>query len=219
MLRGTVEHLRRYLLSSIGKKQLVAVSGLLLVGFLFTHLAGNLAMYGGQAKFDGYAEFLEHQPWLVPAELALAALFLLHVAWGLRVSWENLRARPERYAAAVALGGRTWGSATMKYTGLMTLVFLCVHIWTFKLGQPEGRSLFDWVLFHFRKPWYAGFYVLAMITLGLHLSHGVKSAFQTLGVNHPRYTPAIEAAGVLVAAALAAGFGSLPVWGFLRGAP
>lgn len=202
--------------SSIGKKQIVAATGLLLIGFLITHLAGNLLMLKGAQAFDGYAEYLERHPLLIPAEIGLAVLFLAHIVMGLRVSFENFRARPERYALSESAGGRTWGSATMKYTGLMTLVFLCVHLYTFKFGHPEHTSLWEWVVFNFRRPWYMGFYLLAMITLGLHLSHGVKSAFQTFGVNHPKFTPMIETAGLLLAVGLAAGFGMLPVWSFLR---
>lgn len=209
--------LRGMLASSIGKKQAVALSGLLLIGFLFSHLAGNLLMLKSREAFDGYAEFLEHHPLLIPAEIILALIFLSHIVLGLKVSLDNRMARPEGYASQVSSGGRTLGSSTMKYTGLMTLVFLCVHIWTFKLGHPEGSSLWEWVVYNFQTPWYMGFYLLAIIFLGVHLSHGVKSAFQTFGFNHPVYTPWIDRAGVALAVLLAAGFGVLPLWGFLRG--
>lgn len=208
--------LARVLNSSIGKKQLVAVTGLLLVGFLFTHLAGNLLMLKSAEAFNDYSAYLLSHPLILAAEIGLAGLFLAHVVWGLRVSWENRRARPVRYELHAAAGGRTWGSATMKYTGLFTLVFLLIHVYTFRLSHPEDMELFDWVIYNFQKPWYMGFYVLAMLFLGLHLSHGFKSAFHTLGVNHPKYTPWINAAGVAIAALLTAGFGMLPVWGFLR---
>jgi succinate dehydrogenase / fumarate reductase, cytochrome b subunit len=210
-----MSRLRRLLSTSIGKKQLVALTGLLLCGFLVTHLAGNLVMLKSSEEFEHYAEFLAKHPLLIPAEIMLAALFLAHIAWGLKVSWENRNARPERYDGYRSLGGRSLGSSTMKYTGLMTLVFLLVHVTTFKLQFP-GDSLFAWIMEWFQKPLYAGFYVLAMLFLGVHLSHGVQSAFQTFGVNHPKYTPAIRATSVLFAVMMAAGFGILPIWGYMK---
>lgn len=205
--------------TSIAKKQFVALTGLALVGFLCTHLAGNFLMFKGKGAFDGYAEFLEHHPLIIPAEIGLAAFFLAHIVWGLWVTLENVRARPQRYEADAGTEDRSWGARTMRYTGSMTLIFLAVHITTFKfMGPEEGEgSLWEWVMFNFRHPLYMGFYVLAMVALGTHLGHGIKSAFQTLGLSHPRYTPVIEKAGFALALALAAGFGSLPVWAFVRG--
>ncbi|MEK9144389.1 MAG: succinate dehydrogenase cytochrome b subunit [Elusimicrobiota bacterium] len=207
-----------YLSSSIGKKQLVALSGLLLCGFLAAHLAGNLLLLKGMDAFNHYAELLTENPLLPVAEVALAALFLLHIALGLFVSWRNYNARPEAYETRVSAGGRTPGSATMKYTGLFTLVFLIVHVWTFRFGEDEGPGgLFGLVMEWFQNGMYAGFYVLAMTFLGLHLSHGFQSAFQTLGVNHPRYTPLIKAAGIFFALACSLGLGVLPLWSHFIG--
>ncbi|HVE14383.1 MAG TPA: succinate dehydrogenase cytochrome b subunit [Elusimicrobiota bacterium] len=204
--------------TSIGKKQVVAVTGLLLCGFLVSHLAGNLLMLKSGQAFDHYAEFLEEHPLLIPAELGLAFVFLAHIFVGLRLAWQNRAARPERYEVTACAGGRTPGSSTMKYTGLFTLVFLMAHIYTFKIQHPEDTSLFAWVMGWFHYLSYTAFYVLAMLSLGLHLSHGVWSSFQTLGVNNPRYSPYIRFGGVAFAALMAVGFGMLPVWAhFLRG--
>ncbi|MFH1726316.1 MAG: succinate dehydrogenase cytochrome b subunit [Elusimicrobiota bacterium] len=209
--------LKLFLGSSIGKKQLVALTGLMLIGFLMAHLSGNLLMLKAPELFDEYAEFLTHHPLLIPAEIALAAIFLGHIILGLTVTVENFLARPERYAVNASAGGRTLGSSTMAYTGLLTLVFLGIHVFTLKLQLPEGASLFAWVIEHFRIPVYMGFYVLAMVSLGVHLSHGVRSALQTFGVDHPTYTPVIEKVTLAFAVVLAAGFGALPLWGFFRG--
>lgn len=205
--------------TSIAKKQVVALTGLALVGFLLTHLAGNLLMIKSKDAFDTYAAFLAGHPLIIPAEIGLAAFFLAHIVWGLRVTWENVRARPSRYDVDGSTEHRSWGAKTMRYTGSMTLIFLVVHIVTFKFWGPkpgEG-SLWEWVVFNFQHPVYMGFYLLAMVALGTHMGHGIKSAFQTLGLSHPRYTPLIEKAGFALALALAAGFGSLPVWAFVRG--
>lgn len=215
-----MRYCERFRRTSIAKKQVVALTGLALVGFLFTHLAGNLQMLKGAKAFDGYAAFLESQgPLLWVAEAGLAAVFLIHIVWGLMVTLENVRARPVPYEVAVSAGGRTPGSASMRYSGAITLVFLVVHVITFKLMGPEPGegSLYSWVMFNFKHPAYMGFYVGAMLFLLLHMSHGIQSAFQTLGVSHPRYTPWIRAGGVAVALLLAGGFGMFPVWAFLRG--
>ena len=203
--------------SSIGRKQVVALSGLLLIGFLASHLAGNMLIYLGAEKFDHYAQFLAAHPLLIPAEIGLAALFLVHIAWGLRVSLMNRAARGRAYEVNESEGGRTLGSATMKYTGLMTLIFLGVHITTFKFQHEAGTSMWGHVMDWFKVAPYAGFYLVAMVLLGLHLSHGIKSAFQTFGLTHPRYTPCIEAVGLVLAIAFGVGFGLLPVFGLTRG--
>ena len=203
--------------SSIGRKQVVALSGLLLIGFLASHLTGNLLIYLGAEKFDSYAAFLSNHPLLIPAEIGLAALFLVHIGWGLRVSIQNRFARGRDYEMNENEGGRTIGSSTMKYTGLMTLIFLGVHIFTFKIQHASGTSVWEHVIDWFHVAPYTAFYLIAMVSLGLHLSHGIKSAFQTFGFNHPRYTPCIEGVGLVLAIAFAVGFGLLPVFGFTRG--
>lgn len=199
--------------SSIGKKVLVALAGLLLCGFLVTHLAGNLFLLAGSDAFNHYAELLEKNPLLIPAELALLGLFLIHIVLALTVTWQNKQARPVAYEESASKGGRTPGSRTMAISGTLLLAFLIVHIKTFKYGdKPTG--LYDLVMSSFADPLYTGFYVLAMAALGLHLSHGFQSGFQTLGVNHPRYTPLIKGAGLLFAAVISAGFAFLPIWAY-----
>jgi succinate dehydrogenase / fumarate reductase cytochrome b subunit len=122
----------------------------------------------------------------------------------------------------VSKGGRTWGSRTMTYTAFLLLAFLVIHVACFKYGWRSGfkdEELFQRVMGFFRNPWYAGFYVLALGGLGLHLSHGFESAFQTLGVNHPKYTPFIKACGLFFAVAVAGAFAAIPIWAcFLGGA-
>jgi succinate dehydrogenase / fumarate reductase cytochrome b subunit len=201
----------QFVQSSIGKKVMVALAGLLLCGFLITHLAGNLFLFAGADAFNHYAEVLEKSPLLLPAEFGLVALFLVHIALSLRARWENKQARPVDYALREGKGARTPGSRTMAYSGLLLLAFLVVHIKTFKFGD-QSDGLFALVMSSFGNKAYTGFYVLAMAAVGLHLSHGFQSAFQTLGVNHPKYTPLIKGAGLLFALAIAGGFAVLPIW-------
>jgi succinate dehydrogenase / fumarate reductase cytochrome b subunit len=206
--------------SSIGKKMLVASAGLLLCGFLVTHLAGNLLMFVGGEAFNRYAEALEHNPLLPAAEIGLVALFLLHIVLSARATLANRAARPVGYQVYKGKGARTPGSRTMALTGTLILAFIIIHVATFKFdvgglkGQISGQeeNLFAHVLGWFANPWYAAFYILAVGGVGLHLSHGVQSALQTFGVNHPRYTPLIKKAGLAFALLIFVGFASLPVY-------
>lgn len=203
-----------FLESSIGKKILVAAAGMLLCGFLVTHLLGNLLMFVGGDIFNRYAETLTSNPLLPLAEAGLVGLFLIHIVLSVRAVLANRAARPEGYQVYTSKGARTPGSATMALTGTVILAFVIIHVATFKyqLGGPKGIDLFAHVLGWFANPWYAIFYVLAMGAVGLHLSHGVQSAMQTFGLNHTRYTPLIRKAGLAFAFVIFAGFASLPVY-------
>lgn len=201
--------------SSIGKKILVALAGLLLTGFLVAHLAGNLLIYAGEGAFNQYAAAMEeNEALLAIAEIGLVALFLGHIVLSLWARRQSAQARPVGYAMQASKGGRTLPSRTMLLTGLLTLAFLVVHIRTFKFGAKTD-GLYRLVMGWFANPLYAGFYVLAMGGLSLHLSHGFQSACQTLGLNHPKYTPLIKKTGYGLALLLAAGFASLPIYGLM----
>ncbi len=209
----------QFLESSIGKKIMVAAAGLLLCGFLITHLLGNLLMFVGGEAFNHYAEALERNPLLPAAEVGLVGLFLLHIVLSVRATLANRAARPEGYQVYQGKGARTPGSRTMALTGTLILAFVILHVATFKydVGGLKGPDLFAHVLGWFANPWYAAFYVLAVGGVGLHLSHGVQSALQTFGVNHPRYTPLIRKAGYAFAGLIFLGFASLPVYfGFIK---
>lgn len=200
--------------SSIGKKIFVAGAGLLLCGFLVTHLAGNLFLLVGEEAFNHYAETLEKNPLLIPAEVVLASLFLGHIFLTLALKLQNRAARPVGYEVSADKGARTLGSKSMAATGLLVLAFLIIHIKSFKFGdKPNG--LFNLVMVSFSDWKYSLFYVLAMGGIAVHLSHGVKSAFQTLGINHPRYTPLIQLAGYGFAVLISLGFAALPIWAYL----
>lgn len=202
---------------------MVAAAGVLLCGFLVTHLAGNLLMFAGGEAFNRYAEALEHNPLLPLAEAGLAGLFLLHIVLSIKATLANRAARPEGYQIYKGKGARTPGSRTMAATGLLILAFVIVHVATFKydVGGFKGASgqegLFAHVVGWFANPWYSLFYVLAVGGVGLHLSHGVQSALQTFGVSHPRYTPALKKLGLGFAVLIFLGFASLPVYfGFIH---
>lgn len=199
--------------SSVGKKLLMAVTGLSFLGFLAGHLAGNLTVYAGADAFNAYAAKLQSLgPLLRVVEAVLIALFAVHVATGSLLFLQNLAARPNRYAVSRNPGGKTIGSATMPYTGLLILVFLVAHLINFTFVDKTGTTIFQIVTTAFQNPVYVGLYVLAMVVVALHVSHGFWSLFQTLGLNHPKYMPLISGAGIILSLVFGIGFGFLPIY-------
>ena len=210
-----------FLESSIGKKIMVALAGLLLCGFLVTHLLGNLLLFVGAGAFNHYATTLERNPLLPIAEVGLTALFLIHIALSIRARLADRAARPIGYQSYSGKGARTPGSRSMAISGSLVLLFLIVHLRSFRFAEKAVREsdMYQLVTSAFTSPLYAGFYIVALVGVGLHLSHGFQSAFQTLGINHPRYTPVIRKLGLAFAILVALGFASMPIYfGFLGGA-
>ena len=206
--------LYKFFRTSIGKKQLMAATGLALVVFLVLHLGGNLLIFLGPEAFNGYAQSLEKNPLLIPAEIALLVLFLAHVILALVVTVENRRARPARYATKAREGGKTIASATMLPSGLIVLVFIVLHLINFKFASREGTTLYHIVLDKFHSLPYVFWYVAAMIVLAFHVGHGFQSAFRTLGIAHPKYTPALVWISKALAVAFAAGYSAIPIWAY-----
>ncbi|MFP4477602.1 MAG: succinate dehydrogenase cytochrome b subunit [Desulfatibacillaceae bacterium] len=197
--------------SSVGKKLLMALTGLGFCGFLVSHLAGNLTVYWGFDAFNSYAEHLHSlEPLVRMAEFGLATFAVIHVLTGLTLFYQNWTSRPNRYEVNRWGGGRTIFSATMPYTGLLILVFVGVHLATFKFADPN-MTVSEVARHVFGNPAYVLFYVVSMVIVAFHVTHGFWSAFQTLGLNHPKYMPAIEKLSLLFGLIVALGYGSLPV--------
>lgn len=204
------------LTSSIGKKLLMAVTGFGFILFLSAHLAGNLTLYGGRESFNAYAENLHALGVvLLFAELGLLLFALIHVVTGLTLFVQNFRARPERYQVNKRAGGRTLGSATMPYTGILLLIFVIFHLINFSFADQSQTTIYDIVANAFSNPLYVILYVVAMIVVAIHVSHGFWSAFQTVGANHPKYMPAIRTISILFALLVGFGFGLLPIFMFV----
>jgi succinate dehydrogenase / fumarate reductase cytochrome b subunit len=199
--------------AAIGKKLLMAVTGLAFCGFLVVHLVGNLTLYGGKDLFNSYAEHLHSLgPLVTVFEMGLLALAIVHVATGLTLFFQNRRARPVRYRVNKTAGGRTIGSATMPYTGILLLAFVTLHLITFRFVDMTERTVFEVVSSAFAQPWYVAVYVVAMIVAAIHVSHGFWSAFQTVGASHPKYMPIIRSVGLLFSLLVGIGFGAIPIY-------
>jgi succinate dehydrogenase / fumarate reductase cytochrome b subunit len=214
--------------SSIGSKFVIALTGLLLVGFLVTHLAGNLLFIAGPDAFNQYSHSLTSNPLIYAAEVGLILIFVLHIIKTVALFAGSYAARPSRYAK------RTWArakndrsrksvaSTTMILTGTITLLFVVTHLLTFKYGAyyetPEGiRDLYRLQQEVFSSAGYVAFYVVAMSVIIYHLWHGVSSTAQSLGINSPTWTPRIVLAGRVFAVLLGLGFAILPIYTFAAG--
>jgi succinate dehydrogenase / fumarate reductase cytochrome b subunit len=213
--------LGRFLSSSLGRKYVMAATGLLLVLFLIAHLAGNLTLFIGNGTFNAYAHALESNPLLPLLEAGLAALFLVHIALAIVLIVQNRAARRDKYRSELGKGGRSLASATMTITGPIVLVFLLIHLYDFRISKmfvAEGYDLAVAVRERLASPLGATIYIFSMLALGTHLWHGFQSAFQTLGVGHPRWRQVILWVGRGLAVVLCLGFVSFPFWFFvLRG--
>jgi succinate dehydrogenase / fumarate reductase cytochrome b subunit len=202
-----------FLGSSIGKKQLMALTGFCFLGFITAHLAGNLSIFAGPRALDAYADKLKALgPLVLVMEVGLLGLACVHVGMGLWLFYKNFTARPQRYAVSASAGGKTLSSRTMPYTGLLILTFVVLHLLNFRFADLTVMGLGEISTRIFGNPVYSGLYVVMMVVLGFHVRHGFWSAFQTVGMNHPKYMPAIEKFAVIFAIVVACGFGSLPIF-------
>lgn len=199
--------------SSIGKKQVMAATGLAFCLFVFVHLLGNLAVFSGKESFLAYVDRLHSFGSLVTlAELGLVAFALLHIGVGLLLFVQNLKARPVRYAVKRRAGGRTLGSITAPYTGVLILGFLVVHLLKFRFVDKTSTNDFLILSDTFSQIGYVLFYVIGVAVVAVHVSHGFWSGFQTIGLNHPKYMGMIQRFGILFSVALGVGFASIPVY-------
>lgn len=214
--------LKRAVDSSIGKKLVMGLTGFLLIGFCIVHLSGNFLLYAGFDQYNIYAETLHSTFLLYYAEVALLLLFLGHVFYAFQTTLANRRSRNGAYAMKRSKQGRgSWTpSAIMFVSGAIVLGFVILHVAEFRfelrLKGFEGESPADRTLRILQDPISASVYFFGSLLLGYHLWHGFQSAFQTLGVNHPKYTPWIKKIGVVLAVVLALGFASFPVWAMLK---
>ena len=213
--------------SSIGTKILISLTGFCLILFLLLHLAGNVLVFFGPATFNGYSHALISNPLLIPVEILLAAIFLLHIYKTIRMWVRNRGARPVPYARkewADHTSRKSFSSTTMILSGAVILLFVVLHLETFKFGPnylvPNGhgvRDLYRLEMEIFSNPITVAFYALCMVLIGSHLWHGVSSAFQSLGADSPRWTRTFRIGGRLLAFVIAVGFIVIPIWVYFAG--
>ncbi len=207
--------------SSVGKKFVMGITGLLLCGFLVTHLAGNLLLYAGADAYNKYAHTLHSQPaLLLAAEVVLYALFVIHIYLAFHTTAENGAARGHGYAVRrskldAAPHTTSWPmhpEAWMFFSGAIVLLFLIVHVgqfaWEVWIPGPKREEPFIKAIHILKDKPTAVIYLVGVVILGIHLWHGFASAFQSLGITHPRYAALIKWIGVLFAIAMTVGFGS-----------
>jgi succinate dehydrogenase / fumarate reductase cytochrome b subunit len=219
-----VSWLNAALQSSVGRKFVMGLTGLFLCLFLVVHLAGNLLLYAGPEKYDEYAHKLHaNEEILVIAEVLLFGAFAAHILLAISLAFTNSAAREHDYAVKRSkVPGRTMNllgltpDSTMVITGLLVFLFLIVHLSDFKFEWAWGTELDG--LEPYAKAQYiladAGrvlIYLIGSVVLGVHVAHGFASAFQSLGFNHPKYTPTVKTVSKVFGLVVAVGFGSIPV--------
>lgn len=203
--------------SSIGGKVTMAVTGLMLFGFLIAHLAGNLLLLSGPEAINAYAKWLHDKGALLwVARGGLLAVFVLHVVTAIRLSRANKAARPVAYTKEATMQA-SFASRSMVFSGLSVLAFVVYHLlhFTFGVTNPEhharkaagyqGHDVYSMVTQSFASAPIAIAYAAFQLVLFLHLQHGCQSLAHTLGLSHGRYTPMIKTLSFLLAAAVAGG--------------
>jgi succinate dehydrogenase cytochrome b subunit len=208
--------------SSLGKKYVMAVSGLLLFLFVIVHMLGNLQVYIGPEQMNNYAALLKSKPALLWSfRIGLFVLAVLHISSALQLAAENRAARPERYAVGKPIA--TFASRTILVSGLILFAFIIYHLLQFTLGvtNPDYLQLKDPITGHhdvyrmtilgFSNPWVTLFYILSMGLLCLHLSHGVSSSFQSLGLRNKANVRGIQRFAQIAALLIFIGNCSIPI--------
>jgi succinate dehydrogenase / fumarate reductase cytochrome b subunit len=216
---------RRLFSSSVGTKLLIGVTGLALFAYLILHLAGNALIFAGPETFNEYSHALISNPLILPIEIGLLAIFLLHVYKAVTNYVANRAARPAGYAMKKYAGHtsrKSVASSTMIWSGLVIFFFIIVHVRQFKYGawyQTAGaspiRDLARTEFEVFSHPLWVAFYVVCTLLVGLHLRHGISSGFQSLGLDHPVYTRRLTIWGVVFAVIIGGGLAFIPVWVYL----
>ena len=223
--------------SAIGKKWVMAVTGLGIIGFAIAHMVGNLKMFlpdvEGVPDIDIYGEALRHlfvpifpeHVFLWILRVGLIVFFLLHVHAAYSLTLMNHRARPEDYQGPRKYVAANYASRTMRWSGTIFLAYLAFHLADFTWGiQPaapeswERGAVYANFIATFSRPLVTALYVLASVLLGIHLYHGAWSMFQSLGINHPRFNAARRGVATVIAGTITIGFIAPPLavaFGFL----
>jgi succinate dehydrogenase / fumarate reductase cytochrome b subunit len=209
--------------SSVGRKMIVAATGVVLILFVIGHLLGNLQIFLGPDWINGYAKHLRDLgPILWAIRAFLIIVVVAHIYYTIRLAIENRRARPERYRRKDIVKA-TLASRTMVMSGLIILAFVIYHLLQFTVHVTDPRfdalpkdplghyDVYSMMILGFQSPLISGFYILGMFLLAMHLSHGSSSFFQSLGWNDQKLAPRFALAGRIFAWCLFLGYSSIPV--------
>ena len=222
-----------FLTSSIGRKLLMSLTGIFLILFLLVHLAGNLQLLAddGGESFNLYAYFMTHNPLIKTISYGLYFFILLHTFQGILLWTKNRAARGSQgYAVKVTRTVKTSAAASknMAWLGMIIFIFIVLHMYQFWLQMKmdvlpyqtyDGEAVKDLyyiVALTYENPVFVLLYVVSMAVIAFHLWHGFQSAFQTLGINHKKYTPLIRAVGKIYAILVPLGFALIPILMFLK---
>lgn len=214
--------------SSLGKKFIMAITGMALFLFVAMHLLGNLQIFLGPEALNRYGHFLQSNPEIIwPARIGLLLMVALHIWSAIKLSAENKAARPIGYTSAPAPVAASYASRTMLMSGLIIAAFIIYHLLHFttqvqainltgkdfaRLYDSEGRhDVFAMMVAGFRQPLVSGFYIVAMALLCLHLNHGVSAMFQSLGLKNNTYAPLIDRFAKVTAVVIFVGYISIPL--------
>ena len=209
--------------SSIGKKFIMAITGILLILFLFVHLINNLLLFLGPDIFNENVARLESiKPLIRVVEVILLAIFIFHIYNAIKLYFENKKANPQKYAVNASRENSSFYSRFMTISGIIILLFLILHIGYFwrlyNFGpHPTDGSLpfYGIVQDAFSNPFFSIFYVICMVILGFHLNHAFQSSFQTMGWENKKYTPFVKKLGSFISLVLTIGFASIPIYFYL----
>jgi succinate dehydrogenase / fumarate reductase cytochrome b subunit len=213
---GLAEHRpANFYASTVGKKAVMAVSGLVLFLFVIGHLVGNLQIYEGPEKLNTYATFLRSMPALLwGVRVTLIVMVGLHIWSSVQLALRKFDARPTDYIKKKATQS-SYASRTMYWSGPILLAFVIYHLLDFTFGTVNPRfqegDVYANVVASFELIPVSAFYIVAMVLLGMHLYHGLWSMFQSLGFSHPRYSPVLKRGAAVIAILIAAGNISIPV--------
>ena len=217
---------RRLFSSSVGTKLLMGVTGAALFVYMVLHLAGNALIFAGPEVFNAYSHQLISNPLIIPIEIGLLAIFLIHIYKAIRMWMANTAARPVAYTKKELAGHtsrKSFASSTMIWSGLFILVFVVIHVKQFKFGSwyqtvsdDPIRDLWRTDVEVFQNPLWVALYVIATLLVGLHLRHGFASGFQSLGLDHPAYTRRLTLIGIGFALLIGVGLAIIPVWVYFR---
>lgn len=200
----------------------MALSGLFLIIFLITHLVINsLTLASSKDLFNEAAHFMATNPIIYAMQYVLALGFIIHIGMGIKLTIQNKRARSQEYVYNRMSKNTDLSSRSMIVSGGLVIVFLALHLRDYFyqmkfVGLPEGTTDYDLVVNLFTNPYYTTVYVIAFIVLGVHLNHGFKSAFQSMGANHKKYNPLIKIVSTAYSIVIALGFSTIAIFHFIN---